>query len=679
MALTQVTGPYPIFTDLDGSPLDDGYLYIGAINDDPETNPIQAYWDSNLTIPATQPIRTNSGYAWRNGTPGLIYTAGQFSITIRNKRNEFVLYSPVGYGFDPAAVSASVVKNDFTGDGVTVNYTLSSAPSTKLATNVFINGVYQEKDSYTLAGNVITFSIAPPLSSSIEILTNETGVINSGNATAISYTATFPGAVAQTVQTKLEQYVSVKDFGAVGDGVTDDTAAIQAAIDYAVPIKRPIYIPTGTYLYSVLTGLDQNNIAINGDGSNNTVLKCTGAGIALDVGTAATFRQGVNLSGFTVEGNAATSVLIRATAIARSMWNDINVREADPAAGIGFVFRGCSLNKFDFLVCSQDRNAMVNVPLEAFNIQALAPFGNSANNTWTNLYAEGAGNVIGVDSIDIGVRISGGSQNVFVGGSPESCKTWGLLVGNNCNYNTFIGTGFENLDAIGGDFADGGNMSRYINCYGSQKVVLEGELSEIAGGFFERVEVTATALKTKIHDIYVNHWATGAGGLYDFGTGTETQNVYDEDASVYLTDIYPRFLMTLVANQNNISGAGNAYTMAWDTPFDDNNNCDGVNFTAPVKSRYQLQCTMTLTGVDSTATSISLSIVTNARTYITEKTLSLPVGTHDQQISVAAVADMDIGDQAYVVVQVNGMAGNTVDAIGNATNSYCTFSGNKIH
>jgi hypothetical protein len=253
MALTQVTGPYPIFTDLDGTPLDDGYLYIGEINQDPEQNPIQVFWDANLTIAATQPIRTSNGYAYRNGTPALLYTAGEFSITIRNKREEFVLYSPVGYGFDPAAVSASVVKNDFTGDGVEVDFVLSASPSTILATNVFINGVYQEKDSYTLSGNTITFSIAPPLSSSIEILTNETGIINSGNANDISYTLTAPGATLQSVQTKLEQYVSVMDFGAVGDNVANDTAAIQAAIDYAAPLGKMVFIPSGTYKITKLT------------------------------------------------------------------------------------------------------------------------------------------------------------------------------------------------------------------------------------------------------------------------------------------------------------------------------------------------------------------------------------------------------------------------------------------
>ena len=309
MALTQVTGPYPIFTDLDGTPLDDGYLYIGAINQDPEQNPIQVFFDANLTIPASQPIRTSNGYAYRNGTPALLYTAGEFSITIRNKRNEFVLYSPVGYGFDPAAVSASVVKNDFTGDGVEVDFVLSASPSTILATNVFINGVYQEKDSYTLSGNTITFSIAPPLNSSIEILTNETGVINTGNATAISYTAGFAGATLQTVQTKLEQYISVKDFGAVGNGVADDAAAVQDAIDYVQTLGGNLYFPKGVYLFGSQVTIDrtyapsgsnfvgERNLIVSGYGAE---IRTTGAISAFDVKGGWTPNHNCLIEGFTI-------------------------------------------------------------------------------------------------------------------------------------------------------------------------------------------------------------------------------------------------------------------------------------------------------------------------------------------------------------------------------------------
>lgn len=66
------------------------------------------------------------------------------------------------------------------------------------------------------------------------------------NASNITYTPAGTGAVATTVQTKLRESVSVKDFGAVGDGVTNDTAAIQAAINAAA--GKTLYINAGTYI-----------------------------------------------------------------------------------------------------------------------------------------------------------------------------------------------------------------------------------------------------------------------------------------------------------------------------------------------------------------------------------------------------------------------------------------------
>jgi hypothetical protein len=59
------------------------------------------------------------------------------------------------------------------------------------------------------------------------------------------------GAVVRTAQAKMRDTVSVKDFGAVGDGVTDDTAAIQAALDYCESQSGGrgwvVYAPTGQY------------------------------------------------------------------------------------------------------------------------------------------------------------------------------------------------------------------------------------------------------------------------------------------------------------------------------------------------------------------------------------------------------------------------------------------------
>ncbi len=71
-----------------------------------------------------------------------------------------------------------------------------------------------------------------------------------GTADTLFYTAPYPHAVTRTIQSKLAESVSVKDFGATGDGVTDDTQAIQWAIDALDEIGGTVLFPMGTYLVS---------------------------------------------------------------------------------------------------------------------------------------------------------------------------------------------------------------------------------------------------------------------------------------------------------------------------------------------------------------------------------------------------------------------------------------------
>ena len=71
--------------------------------------------------------------------------------------------------------------------------------------------------------------------------------------------------------------VNVKDFGAVGDGVTDDTAAIQAALDYATD-GTAIYF--GSKEYKITSGLtaSSNNLTLYGDGGySKSMIVCTTA------------------------------------------------------------------------------------------------------------------------------------------------------------------------------------------------------------------------------------------------------------------------------------------------------------------------------------------------------------------------------------------------------------------
>jgi hypothetical protein len=85
--------------------------------------------------------------------------------------------------------------------------------------------------------------------------------------TKVTYTASGTGAAARSVDSKLGDVVSVKDFGAVGDGIVDDTAAIQAAINTG----KKAYLPKGTYAISTLY-FNANGQGLIGESPFNTHL-----------------------------------------------------------------------------------------------------------------------------------------------------------------------------------------------------------------------------------------------------------------------------------------------------------------------------------------------------------------------------------------------------------------------
>jgi hypothetical protein len=149
-----------VFADAGGQPLEDGYIWIGTVNLNPITNPIVAYWDSAKTITAVQPIRTSGGYPVYQGTPSRFYTASDYSIQVQNK-NGTVVYTSLN---DNSSAGGAVVSNA-TGTGTQTIFPVGSAP---LA--IYINGVYQNQNTYAFLNGNVTFTEAPPFTSIIEFV-----------------------------------------------------------------------------------------------------------------------------------------------------------------------------------------------------------------------------------------------------------------------------------------------------------------------------------------------------------------------------------------------------------------------------------------------------------------------------------------------------------------------------
>jgi len=358
MSALSIQPTYPIFTETDGLPLENGYIWIGAANLDPQGNPINVYWDAALTIAAPQPIRTLNGYPSRNGTPGRLYVNSDYSIRVMNKNGSAVYSAPA---------------------------------ATERYNDVVVSGV---------------------------------------NAEDVIYDPPFIGAVQTNVEAKLAQTVSVKDFGAVGDGVADDTAAIQAALD-SLTDGGTLTVPVGQYL--VTSGLTTaSRVIIQGDGyayvdgdaSPCEIVKgASVSGPVLDIANAGSTVEKISFVG--VSGNAGDGVLIRA---GRCTLRDVSVfRMGNDGIRIGTDSGGENCNLWFLENVKTKNNGAHGLHVS----EGAGPLADANAGTCLHIDTQANG--------ASGVYLNGAQLNTFVGGAYQQNAGFGIFLSPNAKYNAFFG------------------------------------------------------------------------------------------------------------------------------------------------------------------------------------------------------------------------------------------------
>jgi len=366
--MLQIQSPFQQLFDTNGSPLDDGYVYIGTANANPETSPIAIYWDDAGTIPAAQPLRTLNGYIVRSGTPARVYTSQEdYSLTVKNRNGVIVL--------------------------TVLDATSDSNLTTALAA--------------------------------------------SSGSSLIGFLQAGTGAIARTVQSKLRDTVSVKDFGAVGDGVADDTAAIQAAVNTG----NLVLLPKGIYRTTAPIVFDQNTSGLIGENytysaPNGSVIDYTGPDEAIKVYGSGGVRQVTGLTmerfGIAVRSASAKGLNFRDASYSRfkDIWIRLYASNSTGVYGIGnqqvsLVNSAPYYNVFDNVQVFGQTDGVTTVGQRGYwfvgdGVGADADGPNA--NTITNI-----GRMAG---LEVGFDIYSGNGNLFSNIGLEAIRSYCFKIGN---------------------------------------------------------------------------------------------------------------------------------------------------------------------------------------------------------------------------------------------------------
>ena len=304
-------------------------LYGTPIGGSVPSNVYQTYFEWFIFKESAGTPATPTGGSWNfssnTGTPPTGWTANIATVPLNtvwlstgfvDSRNPTVITWSAPGLLSSTSVYATAYADVFTGNGTTVNWTLSTDPVTVLNMDVSINGVTQVPTTdFTIVGTAFTTTTAAPLGAVILVRYRQTlplsffgialnvgftpvGTISSTNVQAaiaemlsdyaassgsslVGYLPAGTGAVATTVQTKLRESVSAADYGVSASNTAgQNDAAFIVAIAAATALKKILHLDAGTYQTSATINLTGTNW-LTGDGKDSSIIQYSGAGSAI--------------------------------------------------------------------------------------------------------------------------------------------------------------------------------------------------------------------------------------------------------------------------------------------------------------------------------------------------------------------------------------------------------------
>jgi hypothetical protein len=237
--------------------------------------------DRYLGAKASDPALDNDGNA-------LLIGALYFNTTTNAMR----VYGASGWR---DASSGAINVYTFSGTGAQTAFVLPAAPDSVSNSWLFIDGVYQQKNTYSFTGATLNCTEAPHEGTdNVEVVVTSTVPLGSTTADLVTYTPSGTGAVATNVQAKLREFVSVSDFSTLAQAITyaaannkvvlfsanatisvpTDAANLQDVFDHvattSTQVQITVRVETG-YVFS------QGLALSNGDFSNFIIQKQSGA------------------------------------------------------------------------------------------------------------------------------------------------------------------------------------------------------------------------------------------------------------------------------------------------------------------------------------------------------------------------------------------------------------------